>query len=99
MANTVSKNATKERLIDVALKIAESKGWAAMTRDSIARSAGCSTGIVSVRFGAMDDMRAAVMRAAVKREVLKVIAQGLAMGDKHAKAAPKELRARAAATL
>lgn len=97
MANTVSKNATEEHLVDVALKIAETKGWQAMTREAIAKRAECSTGIVSLRFKTMENMRRTVMRAAVKREVLAVVAQGLTMKDRHALKAPEELRQRALA--
>jgi hypothetical protein len=45
----------------------------------------------------MDAMRRSVMRAAVARRCVGVVAQGLAVRDKHAGKADKELRALAAA--
>lgn len=99
MANTISKNATKERLTAVALKLAASSGWRTLTREKIAEKAGVSTGIVSYRFGTMNELRRTVMRAAIAQEVLPVVAEGLALGDRFAKAAPPELRQRAVASL
>jgi hypothetical protein len=44
----------------------------------------------------MPQLQKAVMRAAVARECLKVIAQGLAIQDKHALKAPPDIKTAAA---
>ena len=79
-----------------ALAVAERDGYMRMTRDAIAAEADCSPGLVSAYLGTMPAMRRAIMRAAVTRKVLPVVAQGLAMRDKHAMGAPEGVRAAAA---
>lgn len=87
------------QLLDVALALAERHGLANIRRDQIAEAAGVSQGLVTERLGTMIEMRRAVMRAAVKRECLAVIAEGLATRDKYARRASPELRQRAAASV
>lgn len=84
-------------LLQVALKLAESEGWRTLTRDGVARAAGVSGALVTVRLGTMEALRRAVMRAAVKQRVVAVVAEGLVAGDKHARKADDELRALAQA--
>lgn len=83
-------------LIDVALRLAAADGWRSLTRERIAVAAGVSPALVSARLGTMDQMRRSVMRAAVKQRVVAVVAEGLALRDKHAMAADESLRALAA---
>lgn len=82
-------------ILDVALRHASAKGLAAITRAEIAEEAGIATGIVNAAYGTMQQLRRAVMRAAIEREVLAVVAGGLAAMDPQALKAPQELRARA----
>lgn len=89
----------RAELLDVALKLAKRKGYLNLTRDGLAAAAKCSQGLVTKRFGAMDNLRREVMRAAVARGVLEVIAQGIAARDPVALRAPAELKAQAAGTL
>lgn len=84
-------------LLAVALRLAAADGWRALTRDGIARAAGVSYALVTVRLGTMDAIRRAVMRLAVKERCVAVVAEGLVAGDKHARKADAELRALAAA--
>lgn len=83
-------------LLRVAVEVASTKGWRAMTRDCIAVAAGVSPALVSARLGTMDTMRRSVMRAAVRDRVLPVVAEGLAAGDPHARKAPEDLKRLAA---
>jgi hypothetical protein len=78
----------REAIMTAALTVAAKVGY-------IATEADCSPGLVSAYLGTMPAMRRAVMRAAVARRVLAVVAQGLAMRDKHAMAAPEGVRAAA----
>jgi AcrR family transcriptional regulator len=84
------------QLIDVALALAATDGLRQLTRERIAQTAGVSPALVSARLGTMEQLRRSVMRAAVRQRVVPVVAEGLAVRDKHAQAADEELRALAA---
>lgn len=86
-------------ILEVALRLAAAKGYTRVTRDEIATAAGCSSGLVSRYLGTMTQCRRLLMRKAVEREIVKIVAQGLADGNQHAKKAPPELKARAAQLL
>jgi AcrR family transcriptional regulator len=85
----------KEDVLEAALATARAAGFKRMTRDAIATRAGCSPGQVSHLLGTMAQLRRAVMRAAVKRRDLTLIAQGLVAGDPYAQAADAPLRRQA----
>jgi len=89
----------RAELLDVALNLAKRKGYLNLTRDGLALAAKCSQGLVTKRFGTMEKLRKEVMRAAVARGVLEVVAQGIAAKDPVAMRAPSELKAQAAGTL
>jgi AcrR family transcriptional regulator len=90
----------KAQILDAAIKVAgRPGGWSKLTRDAVAREAGCAEGLPSKYFGTMVNFKRAIMRAAITSEELGVIAQGLAAGDKCAKKAPPALKARALETL
>jgi archaeosine-15-forming tRNA-guanine transglycosylase len=86
-----------DAILTAALHLAARHGYHTLTRDAIALAAGVSPAHVSARRGPMDAMRRSVMRAAVARRCVGVVAQGLAVKCKHAAKADKELRALAAA--
>ena len=85
----------KAELLEAALKVARSKGFENMTRDAIAEEAGVSFGLVGRYLGTMNRLRQTVMRAAIRKEILEIIAYGLYAKDKQALKAPDELKARA----
>jgi len=89
----------REEILDAAVRTAAAVGFSRMTRDDIARTSGCTPGLVSARLGTMERLRNEVMRRAVREEVLAVIAEGIALRHPHALKAPDDLRKRAAATL
>lgn len=89
----------KEHILDTAYKMAQRDGFAAITRDGVAAEAGVAMGTVNTHFGVMGNLRDAVMQRAVEEEQLELIAQGIAIGDTVAKAAPLALRKRALTTL
>jgi AcrR family transcriptional regulator len=88
-----------DRILNAAVELAQESGYASLTRDAVARRAGVSDGSVSNAFGTVDALKAAVLRAAVARGLVVVIAQGLA--DKHPETAalPATLRTKVAAHL
>jgi hypothetical protein len=89
------KPTTKERadaLVTAALRLAERGGLRALTHEAVARQAGVSPSLVKVRMGPIASVRRAVMRAAVERRVVRVVAEGLACRDRVARTADAALR-------
>lgn len=94
--------APKDRKADImsaALRAATKCGFANVRAKDIAEEADCAHGLMFSYFGTMAQMRRAVMRAAIKQEVLCIVAAGIALGDKDACKAPKELQDRALSSL
>lgn len=90
----------KQQILTAAIKVAgRPGGWGKLTRDAVAKEAGCAEGLVSKYFGTMIAFRRSIMRAAIQARNLAVVAQGLAAGDASAKKADPELKARALSTL
>lgn len=83
-------------LLDTALQLAVDHGWRNLTHHAVAVAAHVSNGLVVARLGTKQEMLRAVMRRAVNRGVVPVVAEGLAVGDKHARRAGETLRAAAA---
>ena len=88
-----------ERVCRAAVHVAATEGLAAVTRSRVAEAARVSPGTVSNAYGSLPALRDEVMREAVRVPVLSILAQGLAMGDPIARAAPEPVRAAALASL
>ena len=74
-----SNNVRRELIIIAATALARKPGgWVALTRTSIAEASQCSPALVSRALGDMDDVRAIVMRQAIRYQYLDLIAQGIA---------------------
>jgi len=95
----LSKDVRKDHILRTALVAAKEVGYTSVTRNILSARAKVSPGLITHYFGTMEQLKRAVMRAAISLEVLEVIAQGLSMGDKNAQKASDELKARAAKTL
>jgi AcrR family transcriptional regulator len=89
----------KALLLEAALLTAQAKGYRRMTRDDISQRAGTSPSLVSLYLGAMPALRQSVMREAVKREIVAIVAEGLAERDPRAMKASDALKRKAAAEL
>ncbi len=87
------------QILRAALEIAPTKGYNRMTRDDIAHKANIPPTLITYHCGTMPDLRRDIMREAIRVECLPVIAQGLAVRDRHALKAPEELRRRALQSL
>lgn len=104
IAHSVSKTRAnpalrKDHILNVAVRMAMDHGYTKITRANVAEGAGVSVGLVTRYFGTMCQLKTAIMRRAVKKGLVTIIAQGLANGDDHAKKAPQELRSEAATLL
>ncbi|QBZ68961.1 TetR family transcriptional regulator [Klebsiella phage vB_KpnM_IME346] len=90
---------SREHILEVAYTMAQRDGFGTLTRDGVAAEAGVAMGSVNHHWVKMSALREAVMQRAVEEENLKLIGQGMALGDSVAKSAPLELRTRALTTL
>lgn len=84
-------------VLDAAVVEARTMGLQRIRRDTVARRAGVAAGTVNNAFGNMSGLREAVMREAVSKEHLDIVAQGLALRDPIAMEAPHILKVRALA--
>jgi AcrR family transcriptional regulator len=89
----------RKEILATALRMSVNYGYQRVTRADIAGAAKCSEALVSHYFTTMTQMRRAIMREAILRQSLPILAQGLAMGDPQAQKAPAALRQLAAETL
>lgn len=87
--------ARKEEILTAALAIASMSHYLKVTREQIARKAGVSATAVQYHFHTMCQLRKELIRAAIKRECLPVIAQGYVAKDPCVLRAPEDLRRRA----
>lgn len=85
----------KAAILEAAIGAAHKHGFAQLRLAHIADAAQCSNALVVSHYGTMPQMRRAVMRAAVKREILPIIAAGVAMRDPVAIKAPSDLQRKA----
>jgi AcrR family transcriptional regulator len=99
MNTRLQPDARKAQIIDGALEAARSQGLAKLTRENIAAHVNVSPALVSRYLGTMTELRRTLMRAAIKREILEIIAEGIATRDKIAARVPEELKRRALSTL
>lgn len=87
------------QILAAALTCAIEKGYSRVTREDIAKRANIAPTLIPYHMGTMIELRRQVMREAIRVECLPVIAQGLAVRDRHALKAPDELRHRALQSL
>lgn len=96
MRQRYSAEVRKDQLLDAALAVATNVGYQAVTRAQVAEKLGVSGTLVQYHFKTMPQFRRALMRHAVAKRHLPVVAQGLACGDEQAAKAPADLRRAAA---
>jgi len=88
------------RILTAAFDLAAADSYQWITRDQVAERAGVSAGTVNTVFGEMRKLKQAVIRLAIERRNLHIIAE--AIGAKHpiiADECPEDLRAQAIASL
>lgn len=90
-------DARKAQILTAALALARESHYLKLTRDDIAKAVNLSGPAVQYHFQTVKKLRNEIMRAAVKRVDLVVIAQGLGAKEPHAERAPADLQQRARA--
>lgn len=93
------KAATRAAVLEAAISLASDHGLSAVTRAAVARASCRSLGTVNYAYLSMDGLRDEVMRQAITRGHVGIIAQGLAAGSEIARNAPPDLKEAAAASL
>lgn len=89
----------REQILAAAVELAKSKGYSNITREDVAAKAGCSIGLVTLRFSTMEILKKAVMNFAVKNGVLEIICQGLMLKNRTALGVPDKIKKAAVATV
>lgn len=96
----LAKRQRVAQILDAALALAERTHYAKISREQLAAALGWrSPALITYHMGTMEAFRRTLMREAVKRESLRVIAQGIACRDRHAMKAAPELQDRALQSL
>lgn len=86
----------KQQILEAAVAVAINVGYRNIGRTDVAEAAGVSQALISAYFGNLASLRDKVMAFAIEREVLEIVAQGLAGADPAARVAPQELKQKAA---
>ena len=92
-------NTRRRAILAAATKLAMRHGYTNLTRESVAAEAKCSPATISVYYPVFNEVKRAVLRAAIVESNLTILAQGLAARDRAAMRAPEELKLRAVASL
>jgi AcrR family transcriptional regulator len=87
----------QEQILTTALKLAVKNGYTKVTRDQIGEAAKIDASLLSYHFGTMTQFRRRLLKEAITRECLPVIAQALIQGK--LPNCSEELKARAALQL
>ncbi len=87
----------RDEILSAAFALAASKHYQQLTCGEVAEQAGVSRTAVLYHFGSVPRLRAAIVRAAVAREHLPIIAQAVTAFDPVVRCASKGLRDRAVA--
>lgn len=85
----------KDAILEAAVALALDTGLNSVRLIPVAERAGVTNGLVSHYFGTVNQLHRAVVRHAIHREILPIVAQALAAGDSDARKAPEELKQRA----
>ena len=88
-------NNRRDLILSTAAELAESQGFVGLTRADAAEAAGVSKASISFHFGSAEGLRCEVMRYAVDNGLLRVVLQGLAVGNTIAESAPVDMKRRA----
>jgi len=95
MRTRIASFERSKAIVEAAFLVAADVGYQWITRESVAKRARCSTGLVNRYYGTMADLKDAVVRLAITREHLGIVADAIASRSHLAGGVPQELRERA----
>lgn len=84
----------REEILSAAVELANKIGYQNITRDAVANIAGISSGLIALYFNTMAQLKKAVMKTAIDKQILPIIAQGLSLGDTQAQRVSSDLKKR-----
>lgn len=87
---------SKPLMLDAAVSLALRVGYMNVTRKMLAERCETANSTVSYHFGSMEKLQTAIIKRAIEKRLLVVVAQGLTARDWHALRAPQELKDAAA---
>ena len=87
-----NQDTRRKEILNAAIELAVKLGYQQITRELVANKAKTSIALVTWYFDNMSNLKSEIMKAAISRENLPLIAQGLSLGDSHAQSINKELR-------
>lgn len=73
--------ARREIILSCAINLAKNIGYATLTRAKVAKLARVSDALIAYYFKGRDGLKIAVMRHAIKHEILEIMMQGLSVND------------------
>lgn len=71
----------REMVLTAAIEMSLRVGYRHLIRDDVAKEAGISGGLINKYFGTIENLRKEVLRTAIQKEILEIVAQGLGMRD------------------
>lgn len=89
----------RQAILEAAIEIAQDSNYQQVTQAEISKALGISGPLVHYHFGTMDNLRRDLMSHAIATGNLKILAQGIALRDPKALAAPETAKANAVALL
>ena len=92
MSTRLKPNVRKGQILDAAVAVAFLYGFNKFKRRDVATYAQVSPGLVTKYFSNMFKLKKAIMREAINRPNLKIVAEGIVTKDKTALRAPKEIK-------
>lgn len=95
MSKRLKPEVRKEQVIDAALRLAGQSHYLEVGREDIAAALGFSASTIRYHFKTLTQLRNDLVRAAIKRNDLAVIAQAITAKHPHAVKASPELRRQA----
>lgn len=91
----MAKTSAKPAMLIAAVGLAQQNGLHSVTREQIAKASNMAESTVSYHFGEMPQVRRAIVKYAVEREILSIIKNALVSRETYNVAISAELRARA----
>jgi AcrR family transcriptional regulator len=89
------KKIRKDMVLCTAIEMALKVGYQHLIRDEVAKEAGISGSLVNKYFGTIEKLKKEVLRAAIEKGIIEIVAQGLGMRDPDAMKAPEEIKQKA----
>lgn len=90
--------ASRDKIVNAAFTMAAEEGLLSIRRNAVADRAGIAHSLVTYYFN-MNQLQDAIIERAIECEQVDILAQGLALSNRIAVAAPAKLKSKALATL